>query len=811
MAGERILIIEDDPENVEFLLTNVLSSEGYLIQTANCGQAGLSAVQETRPDLVLLGLSLQDVSSAVMLQRLQISGNPPVILMAPQGLEAEAVRAFHLGARDAVIKPFTPEKMLLAVARVLHQERLDGERDWLVRKLAAANEELERSLVEEKTLYETGKKVLSSLNLQEVWTVTVQAAVTITHAEESYLLLKDPDSEKLYLRAAQNLNQDPVTSLCVPVNDSTANHVMHSGEPVTLTSEGDASIKMQYRSFFSNNGCLARSTVNVPIQIQGRVIGVLCVNNMVSDRQFTERDIKLISVLADYAAIAIKNAQALDRASRSLCRCTKKTLALQALDKATEEWRNAKQIVRQALEHAVQATGAVEGVVGLQSSSMHTEHPLPVTAQSPDSRSKDSTEQELMWASQDGSPGRPEPYLQSIVRNVIGSCPCHSTQNMILHQPDNPSPSTYLVAPIRHRARALGAIGLKFDSTYSAGLGCNADAMMHEDTHFVSELADRIADHLNQFYLLAEVSAEQRKKNLILQSISEAVCTVNGDLCITSVNRAMESITGWKESELLGRRYDQVLAPEILDSESPSERVLAEGTLHAAPRIISKSTILHKDGHRIPVISTTVLSRDDDTSIAGVIAMTYDVTSTAELRQLHQEFVTTSPNCYPVTLRPIIDQAVRYYQAAASGRLFQINLAKDLPFVMGDEKKVELVLANLIDSALALGDPQQPIVISAATRDDCVVVVVERWDQSTPNEAHDAPYPAPDSIDSQIAFNGNIETGQATPAMGLYTARELIQAQGGQLWIENQPGAGIRFHFSLPKIEVSDDEQAFID
>ena len=52
---------------------------------------------------------------------------------------------------------------------------------------------------------------------------------------------------------------------------------------------------------------------------------------------------------------------------------------------------------------------------------------------------------------------------------------------------------------------------------------------------------------------------------------------------------------------------------------------------------------------------------------------------------------------------------------------------------------------------------------------------------------------------------------QASLDAELNTPRKLILAQGGQVWTENQPGMKTRFCFSLPKLEVGDDAQAFID
>ena len=128
--------------------------------------------------------------------------------MVPTGAEAQALRAFRLGVSDVLVKPSTPQEIAEAMAHVLHRERLAGERDSLVRKLAAANEELERAVLEFQMLYQVGKKVSSSLNLQAVLNAVAQAAVSITHAEESYLLLPEPGSKMLYLRAAQNLSEE---------------------------------------------------------------------------------------------------------------------------------------------------------------------------------------------------------------------------------------------------------------------------------------------------------------------------------------------------------------------------------------------------------------------------------------------------------------------------------------------------------------------------------------------------------------------------------------------------------------------------
>jgi signal transduction histidine kinase len=160
----------------------------------------------------------------------------------------------------------------------------------------------------------------------------------------------------------------------------------------------------------------------------------------------------------------------------------------------------------------------------------------------------------------------------------------------------------------------------------------------------------------------------------------------------------------------------------------------------------------------------------------------------------------------PVTLRPVIDQIVKHFKKATSGRSFQVTLAPDLPFLIGDAHKIELALTNLIDNALVLGDSQQPILISADSNDDRVVVAVEGPDLANPPGGYDKFLHPSNPRYDQSALGGNQISRRSTPETDLRIAKNLIQAQGGEFWIENQPGTSIRFCFSLPQMEVRDEE-----
>jgi len=180
---------------------------------------------------------------------------------------------------------------------------------------------------------------------------------------------------------------------------------------------------------------------------------------------------------------------------------------------------------------------------------------------------------------------------------------------------------------------------------------------------------------------------------------------------------------------------------------------------------------------------------------------------TEEALQLVSLSTDASEPGHPVTLRPIISQAAKSVQRANPGISFQVKLAPDLPFAMGNEGKIELALLNLIDSALALNDAEQPILISANATEDSVCVRVEgtKSDVTAVQRIH------PERPENSQSVNERLVSLWATPQVKLYIASKLIEALGGRVWAEDISERSTCFNFSLPKIEVQDVIQALAD
>ncbi len=122
----RILVIEDNP-NLAFGLRNNLEIEGYEVDVAADGEAGLARARTSAPDLVILDLMLPRMDGFRVLRALRGDGvRIPVLVLTARGDEADKVRGLKLGADDYVTKPFGVLELLARVEALLRRASHGG-------------------------------------------------------------------------------------------------------------------------------------------------------------------------------------------------------------------------------------------------------------------------------------------------------------------------------------------------------------------------------------------------------------------------------------------------------------------------------------------------------------------------------------------------------------------------------------------------------------------------------------------------------------------------------------------------------------
>jgi two-component system, OmpR family, phosphate regulon sensor histidine kinase PhoR len=298
---EKVLIIDDSQDIRDLLVQYILKPKGFDILIATNGVDGLELATIHKPDLMICDNQMPRMSGLELIRELRDRElNIPIILTTAFGSEEVAVEAFRLGVRDYVIKPFDTSEINNAVEKALRESRLEYERDQLLQQVVQSNSQLERQVQELNTLYQIGRSVTSSLNLETVLHRVVDAAVFISNAEEGSLMLLDPQQGELYVRASKNM--DSVTrSIRLRTHDSLAGQVLSNKRPLIIGADDRwQKIKSSY---------LVKSLIYVPLIAQDKAIGVLSVANRTRDLRFNSRETRVLSTLADYAALAIYNAE----------------------------------------------------------------------------------------------------------------------------------------------------------------------------------------------------------------------------------------------------------------------------------------------------------------------------------------------------------------------------------------------------------------------------------------------------------------------------------------------------------------------
>ncbi len=118
---EKLLIIEDD-RAIHKALKQLFESEGYAIEFATDGSAGLAAFRAAPPSLVILDLKLPQMPGREVCREIRkVSPSLPIIILSATTDEVDKVLLLELGADDYVTKPFSPKELLARVRTSLRR------------------------------------------------------------------------------------------------------------------------------------------------------------------------------------------------------------------------------------------------------------------------------------------------------------------------------------------------------------------------------------------------------------------------------------------------------------------------------------------------------------------------------------------------------------------------------------------------------------------------------------------------------------------------------------------------------------------
>ena len=123
MAGETILIVEDDPAMMRGLKDN-FEFVGYTVATATDGEQGLDTALNLKPDLILLDLMLPGINGYEICRLIRAEElDMPIIMLTAKNQESDIILGLNIGANDYVTKPFSIKELLARANAMLRNGR----------------------------------------------------------------------------------------------------------------------------------------------------------------------------------------------------------------------------------------------------------------------------------------------------------------------------------------------------------------------------------------------------------------------------------------------------------------------------------------------------------------------------------------------------------------------------------------------------------------------------------------------------------------------------------------------------------------
>ncbi len=321
---------------------------------------------------------------------------------------------------------------------------------------------------------------------------------------------------------------------------------------------------------------------------------------------------------------------------------------------------------------------------------------------------------------------------------------------------------------------------------------------------------------------------EQRRLAAIFQQSAEGILTVDTALRIIDFNPTMERLTGWRENEVLGRFYYEVLHPKdrlgnelglqdslILQAFAGGEptsgiltvRDITRERQQEEQRSTFISVISHELQTPIAIIKgyASTLARTDATfdreSLRSRLQAVEEeadrlnklvgnllYASRIQAGGLQMELAT-------LDLSNLVQKVTHRLQVKSPGVTVKVNLPPNLPTVMADRDRIEEVLENLLDNAVKYS-PDKPVVtvVCRTTGDEVIVSVSDAGMGISLREQ--------EQIFDRFYRVGNAMTNSLQGAgLGLYICRAIVEAHGGRIWVESALHQGSTFLFSLPRME----------
>ncbi|MCX7911744.1 MAG: ATP-binding protein, partial [Dehalococcoidales bacterium] len=385
-----------------------------------------------------------------------------------------------------------------------------------------------------------------------------------------------------------------------------------------------------------------------------------------------------------------------------------------------------------------------------------------------------------------------------------------------------------------------------------------ASAFSRRNQEMLRAFAEQAAIAVHNARLAELLNAEKQRVEAILENSAEGIVSIDARRQITGFNLAMERLTGYVRAEVLGKECFRMLDVRDRDGKSICNTrcpFLAPRTDHGSPTFEIEGTVRTREGREIPVAMTYSIVYDPEGRPLNAVVNVRDISRLREMENLREIFLSMlghelqtpiaiikgytgtltrregdwdSPTLREslrvieaecdrlssltnklllasriaagmsvlsreeVQLATLSAKVVRRLKVLTEKHTFELDFPPDFPAVSADPALLEEVLANLIENAIKYSPAGGKIGITGEATGDEVRVTVT--DEGIGIAREDIP-----QLFGRFQRVDRLSVRRIKGiGLGLYICRGIVEAHGGKIRVESEPGKGSRFTFTLP-------------
>ena len=286
---EKRLLVIDDEENMQHMLSKVLGKTGYIVETASNGHEGLKMIQNTDFDFILCDIKMPNMSGMDFLKAAHDKiRTTTVIMMSAYGTIDTAIEAMKLGAYDYISKPFKTDEVYLTLKKAEERENLRQE-----------NRLLKERIKKIEGNYNFGSLVAKSEAMQSMFQIAAKAA----RYKTTVLILGGSGTGKELIARAIHFEGDRSDMPLVPVNCGGIPETLMESELFGYKKGAFTGADRNKKGLFqeAEGGTIFLDEIGeLPLALQVKLLRVLQENEirMVGDSKSMKIDVRVIAATA---------------------------------------------------------------------------------------------------------------------------------------------------------------------------------------------------------------------------------------------------------------------------------------------------------------------------------------------------------------------------------------------------------------------------------------------------------------------------------------------------------------------------------